>query len=145
MTKQEYKNWELMKQELEEQERILDVQKQEYYQKLGQQYYIIAGENYDSSLEEIMSKLKKNQEQLLELEIKIDEVEQKLQEPVDNICPRCGKVMEASAKFCSECGARLGEENISGHVEVIQESLCKSCGSILKPNAKFCGKCGTPV
>ncbi len=38
-----------------------------------------------------------------------------------------------SGKFCSECGAPLGE------------ITCSKCGARLPARAKFCGECGTPV
>ena len=48
-------------------------------------------------------------------------------------CTECGAESAAGAKFCAECGARLGP------------AACASCGAALTPGAKFCAECGTPV
>jgi class 3 adenylate cyclase len=48
-------------------------------------------------------------------------------------CTECGAESAAGAKFCAECGARLGP------------AACASCGAPLTPGAKFCAECGTPV
>jgi predicted ATPase/class 3 adenylate cyclase len=44
-------------------------------------------------------------------------------------CPRCQAENPASAKFCSDCGARL-------------ETLCPGCGHANAPGARFCNECG---
>lgn len=48
------------------------------------------------------------------------------------LCPSCGTENADDAKFCDECGARLG-------------AACATCGASLRPGAKFCRECGTPV
>ncbi|CAN5659239.1 adenylate/guanylate cyclase domain-containing protein [soil metagenome] len=48
------------------------------------------------------------------------------------LCVTCGTANEPGAKFCENCGARLGV-------------ACASCGSALRENARFCAECGTPV
>src|SRR2546422_2008748 len=47
-------------------------------------------------------------------------------------CPACQHENPAQAKFCLECGARLGVP-------------CSSCGTELPPSAKFCLECGERV
>src|SRR5213594_353271 len=47
-------------------------------------------------------------------------------------CPACRHENPAQAKFCLECGARLGVP-------------CSSCGTELPPSAKFCLECGERV
>lgn len=46
-------------------------------------------------------------------------------------CPSCQ--VDATGKFCSNCGATLGAAN------------CAACGAPLTPGAKFCHRCGTPA
>lgn len=46
-------------------------------------------------------------------------------------CPKCGASLKPGAKFCSECGEKLGAAG-----------FCPKCGAQLKPGAKFCSECG---
>lgn len=48
-------------------------------------------------------------------------------------CPSCGALNNENAKFCSECGAKLGPK------------CCPNCGAEIAPGAKFCGECGTKI
>ena len=45
-------------------------------------------------------------------------------------CPKCGAKVSAGTKFCPECGAKLGEQ------------VCPKCGAKVKAGAKFCPECG---
>lgn len=45
-------------------------------------------------------------------------------------CPSCGHENPEGAKFCHECGTKLGK------------TFCVTCGAELKPGMKFCGECG---
>lgn len=47
-------------------------------------------------------------------------------------CPECGTALPASAKFCSNCGHRMS-------------TACPNCGAKLAPGAKFCLECGTKI
>lgn len=49
-------------------------------------------------------------------------------------CNECGSVVNESAKFCPECGAR-----------VKREMFCLKCGERLAEGQKFCSQCGTAV
>lgn len=49
------------------------------------------------------------------------------------VCPECGAENRKSAKFCLECGKKLGANN------------CTECGSKLPSKAKFCPECGKKV
>jgi membrane protease subunit (stomatin/prohibitin family) len=48
-------------------------------------------------------------------------------------CPQCGTHNNASAKFCVECGTKLGA------------AKCANCQAELPPGAKFCNECGQKV
>jgi class 3 adenylate cyclase/tetratricopeptide (TPR) repeat protein len=48
------------------------------------------------------------------------------------LCVTCGTTNEPGAKFCENCGTRMG-------------LVCAGCGSALRENARFCAACGTPV
>lgn len=47
-------------------------------------------------------------------------------------CPKCGAAVKKGAKFCSECGATMGE-------------VCPKCGAAVKKGAKFCPECGAKL
>lgn len=49
-------------------------------------------------------------------------------------CPACGKPVNASAKFCPECGGKMP-----------QQKFCSNCGQKLDGTAKFCSNCGAKV
>jgi membrane protease subunit (stomatin/prohibitin family) len=48
-------------------------------------------------------------------------------------CVKCGALMQAGSKFCSECGASQ------------EAAKCSNCQNELSPGAKFCDECGTKV
>jgi membrane protease subunit (stomatin/prohibitin family) len=48
-------------------------------------------------------------------------------------CPQCGNKNNQSAKFCVECGTKLGL------------AQCANCKAELPPGAKFCNECGQKV
>lgn len=57
---------------------------------------------------------------------------QNTQQPQNGpVCPNCGVAYNAGAKFCSNCGSKLGGKK-----------FCTNCGNEITPNAKFCEHCG---
>lgn len=50
------------------------------------------------------------------------------------VCPKCGTRNPAGAKFCNNCGEKLGGGG-----------FCSECGAPLTPGAKFCSNCGAKV
>jgi len=50
-------------------------------------------------------------------------------------CPKCGATIKAGAKFCPECGEKIGEPTIA----------CPKCGKPISPNSKFCPECGAEI
>ena len=46
-------------------------------------------------------------------------------------CPSCNAVINANAKFCSECGTKLNAKK-----------FCTNCGAEIEGTAKFCPSCG---
>src|ERR1043165_4505461 len=48
-------------------------------------------------------------------------------------CPKCGHQNNPSAKFCVECGTKLGP------------ATCPNCQNELPPGAKFCNECGQKI
>ena len=71
-------------------------------------------------------------------------------------CPGCGRIVNGAVQFCTFCGSKMPEINLSAMGEyelpnnktVIRNQsgeLCAKCGSPLKVGAAFCVNCGTPV
>jgi len=58
-------------------------------------------------------------------------------------CPKCGKEIEASATFCSNCGMQLSVTPIEGKPS--QARYCQYCGKELTIEANFCLNCGKLV
>lgn len=56
-------------------------------------------------------------------------------------CPSCGKSVPAGTKFCSYCGAPMGDDK----PQMGGERHCPNCGEVVEPGAKFCVKCGTRI
>lgn len=56
-------------------------------------------------------------------------------------CPSCGKSVPAGTKFCSYCGAPMGDDK----PQMGGERHCPNCGEVIEPGAKFCVKCGTRI
>ncbi len=52
-------------------------------------------------------------------------------------CAKCGADLPANAKFCPQCGEKVGDGN-DGTV------LCSKCGAKV-PGGKFCLNCGAPL
>ena len=50
-----------------------------------------------------------------------------------SVCPDCGAELPANAKFCANCGHKVGA------------TVCPNCKSALTPGAKFCPECGTAL
>ncbi|HSD46721.1 MAG TPA: SPFH domain-containing protein, partial [Pyrinomonadaceae bacterium] len=48
-------------------------------------------------------------------------------------CPSCGNKNAPGAKFCTECGTKLGA------------ATCPNCKAEVPANAKFCNECGTKI
>lgn len=48
-------------------------------------------------------------------------------------CPNCGSKNSPAAKFCSECGTKMGS------------ATCPNCQNELPPGAKFCNECGQKI
>jgi membrane protease subunit (stomatin/prohibitin family) len=49
-------------------------------------------------------------------------------------CPSCNNPIPANAKFCNNCGAKIG-----------QEMICANCKTDIPAGSKFCPNCGTQV
>ncbi len=64
----------------------------------------------------------------------------------DLTCHKCGAAHEASAKYCSHCGARLNISSQKTHVVETgpdQSGMCTACGYVNVSGAAYCASCGT--
>ncbi len=50
-------------------------------------------------------------------------------------CSKCGATVEDDAKFCPDCGAKMGAETVK----------CAKCGTDIPADVKFCPNCGDKV
>lgn len=51
-------------------------------------------------------------------------------------CFACKRVNPEGARFCEQCGGKLGEP---------PREYCKACSTLNSPNMKFCGECGAKL
>lgn len=58
--------------------------------------------------------------------------------PTGKKCYRCGEPVREGQEYCTNCGARLDEQNT-------EERLCPNCGAVLGEDEKFCLYCGRPL
>ena len=49
-------------------------------------------------------------------------------------CPKCSTISDEDARFCEECGSKVGE---------LPREFCKSCCTMNYIGMKFCGECGS--
>jgi membrane protease subunit (stomatin/prohibitin family) len=82
--------------------------------------------------------------------------------PAPEICYKCGAVLPAGGKFCTNCGAtvnvkikcaKCGAENnpsakfckACGEKLVSETVVCKKCGTTVDGKARFCPECGAQI
>ena len=53
-------------------------------------------------------------------------------------CPKCGKKIKSTAKFCNFCGAKYSADSEQNDLYV----TCQKCGKKIKSTSKFCNFCG---
>lgn len=102
----------------------------------------------------------------------VDGLLQQIQEKKENkqeiankvTCPSCGKSVPAGTKFCSFCGAPMGQTPVAAATPVEPQVYntepqvgddklsidddkqhCPNCGEVIEPGTKFCVKCGTKI
>ena len=59
-------------------------------------------------------------------------------------CSQCGAGLNADAKFCPQCGARI-EPPVPEAAEAPQSRVCPGCGAEVAQGMKFCSQCGARV
>ena len=74
----------------------------------------------------------KQEEAALRAEIERREREEK-ERLAKRTCFVCKAVNPEGAKFCEECGAKLG---------AFPKEYCRACNAMNQPGQKFCGECG---
>lgn len=56
-------------------------------------------------------------------------------QPQNSNCPKCGSPYAVGAKYCLECGEKIGASG----------TTCSECGTALPAGAKFCSNCGHQI
>lgn len=59
---------------------------------------------------------------------------QPVQQAQKTLCPKCGIELASGAKFCANCGEKIGAS-----------AVCPECGAELVNGAKFCANCGKKI
>jgi DNA-directed RNA polymerase subunit RPC12/RpoP len=49
---------------------------------------------------------------------------------LENACPKCGTKLPAEAKFCMECGTKIGEESTPPAVQQVERSEIPRSGDV---------------
>ena len=70
--------------------------------------------------------------------------EQPAKRPPVPTCASCGAELTETARFCSDCGAKVENPEIEV-VDAHEVPPCTNCGAELEPGAAFCDQCGTKV
>ena len=61
-------------------------------------------------------------------------------------CTNCGTPMQPGLKFCTACGAKLGnEDSLLPETKNNKENKCPNCGTKAEPGLKFCTACGAKL
>jgi predicted amidophosphoribosyltransferase len=60
--------------------------------------------------------------------------------PITPTCPHCQKPISATAEYCQNCGAAIGQELATSN-----QATCPQCGYGLNPGANYCGGCGNKL
>jgi len=58
------------------------------------------------------------------------------------VCPKCGALQSAQAKFCSDCGTSLRPQSSGA---TASQQHCQSCGAMSGRDEAYCPKCGKPI
>ncbi len=76
-----------------------------------------------------------------------EEIEDKLEEAEEGICPTCGAVIPIDSEECPECGEELEppEEEFEEEEEELEEQECPICGAEVPGDAEECPECGEPL
>lgn len=144
MTKEDMMRLEKQKEELLESQKQLEKQQKKNYEDLGKRFFELHGNESYPELSKELGEIMQVKNSFSQIDGQLEEIKLKMMEPIDNICPKCGKKMESDAKFCSECGTKLDNtQNLVQKTPV--QKICPSCGHTVKLGAKFCGKCGSPI
>ena len=62
----------------------------------------------------------------------------------NKVCPKCGKMVSARLRNCSDCGERLAKETLFDYYKQ-QHDCCPDCDTVLTSDAMYCPNCGRMV
>lgn len=69
-------------------------------------------------------------------DLSVNEIEIEVKGMAKKFCTACGTPYQDGARFCSNCGAALGQE---------EGKKCPTCSHVNASNARFCEVCGTKL
>lgn len=62
----------------------------------------------------------------------------------NNVCERCGAILEPEQEFCVMCGTPVKKEMIEKENQD-HKNICENCGKKVPQEMRFCTSCGTPI
>ena len=104
---------------------------------VGEKCYELNGNQTGTPYEELFQEIRRLQEESRSLQGQISILTS------ENVCPKCGYKNTGGTKFCINCGAMLGQEEVTFSYE--NGKVCTSCGSVNSPEAMFCVECGNKL
>lgn len=105
----------------------------DYYLKIGKEYYQKYREECEEKFEEFSSIIQNSLQNISQCKKTIIKLK-----GVKN-CSNCGAEMEQTSFFCSVCGNKMEVEEES------VENFCPECKFTLSDDSVFCPKCGTKI
>jgi len=115
--------------QISESERLVS----ELYSELGKKLFLELGD--ESEQAPLVAKIKDINAKLEALHLERANLEEEYNKNLAaRTCFVCKYVNPEDARFCEECGTRLGAP---------PREYCKACNTMNKPGQKFCGECGT--
>ncbi len=57
------------------------------------------------------------------------------------VCRYCGRALNSSLLFCTECGKPLPEKNMFQEYKE-RHVCCKNCETVVPDNSEYCPQCG---
>jgi len=113
----------------------LESQRRELITEIGEKAVAVLADHPE--FRELSGKITSIAKDLSGLREKESELKKEEEERVFKLtCFKCNIVNPEGARFCEECGGKLGDP---------PREYCRSCATMNQPTMKFCGECGSKL